>query len=169
MASDERIVEHLATCFDAVYRSLGEVAPHMTNDAFVVLTHEMSRSFGEVALALRSSIGSPVAKPLTIIEAVLRHALLNDETGAMTLYALAMVVGPRLLVSLRDAHEVVSDEGLGQVLDHAADVTLRQVLLVGEVAKTQPVIESESWQAAARDLVATLESSGNAESFGISR
>jgi hypothetical protein len=35
------------------------------------------------------------------------------------------------------------------------------------VASNQPPIEDPSWQAAARDLPTTLESAGNAESFGL--
>jgi len=170
MASDQEIVAYLASCFDAVYRALGESAPHMTNDAYVVRTHEMSRAFGEVALAMRATLDDEAAKPLTIIEAVLRHALVHDETGAMTLYGVAMVVGPRLLVSLRDAHELVKDNPyVTGLLEHAADVAVREIRSVGEVAKNQPPIEDSSWIDAARDLSTTLEAAGFAESFGISR
>jgi hypothetical protein len=167
--SGDEIVEYLASCFDGVYRALGESAPHMTNDAYVVRTYEMGRAFAEVALAMRASLGDAPAKPLTIIDAVLRHALVNDETGAMTLYAMAMVVGPRLLVSLRDAHEVVGDQSVRDLFDRAADVTVREIRSVGEVAKSQPPIDDPNWQEAARDLTNTLESAGNAESFGFSR
>jgi hypothetical protein len=92
----------------------------------------------------------------------------NDETGAMTLYAVAMVVGPRLLVSIRDAHELIDDPALGSLLDYAADVVVREILAVGEVARNQAPIEDSSWQDAARDLSDTLDSAGNAESFGVS-
>lgn len=167
--SSEEIVEHLASCFDALYRSLGETAPHMTNDAYVVRCHEMGRAFGEVAVALRAVADAP-AKPFTLIEAVVRHALVYDETGAMTLYAVAMEVGPRLLVSVRDAREALGDEEYAKgLLDHAAQVMVREILAVGEVAKGQAPIEDSSWQSAARDLADTLDGAGNAESFGISR
>jgi hypothetical protein len=168
MASHEEIVDHLAACFDAVYRALGETAPFMTNDTYVVRTYEMGRAFGEMALAFRSSLVQKQARPLSIIQAVLRHALVNDETGAMTLYAVAMVVGPRLLVSIRDAHELIDDPALGGLLDYAADVVVREILAVGEVARNQAPIEDSSWQDAARDLSDTLDSAGNAESFGVS-
>jgi hypothetical protein len=169
MPSNDEVVAHLASCFDAVYRALGETAPHMTNDAFVVRTHEMARAFGGVALSMRESLGDAPAQPLTIIQAVLRHALLSDETGAMTLYAMAMLVGPRLLVSLRDAHEAVEDPRVRALLDRGADVTVAEVRSVGEVAKSEAPIEDASWMEAARDLAITLDSAGNAESFGFSR
>lgn len=170
MPSNDEIVGHLASCFDAVYRVLGVSAPRMANDSCVVRSHEMSRAFGEVALAMRSSLADPPPEPLPIIEAVLEHAFSSDETGAMTLYAMAMVVGPRLLVSLRDAHEAVGpDERVRDLVDHGADVAVREMLAVGEVARSQPPIEDPSWQDAARDLANTLDSAGNAESFGLSR
>jgi hypothetical protein len=170
MPSSDEIVRHLTSCFDAVYRALGESAPHMTNDAYVVRTYEMGRAFGEVALAMRSNLDDAPSKPILIIEAVLRHALVHDETGAMTLYAAAMVVGPRLLVSLRDAHVAAGDnQAVRDLVDHAANVAVEEILAVGEVAKTQPAIEDPSWQEAARDLANTLDAAGNAESFGLSR
>jgi hypothetical protein len=170
MPSSDEVVGHLLACFDAVYRVLGENAPRMTNDAYVVRTHEMSRAFGAVALEMRSFLDDASIRPLPVIEAVLSHAFVNDETGAMTLYAMAMVVGPRILVSVRDAHELLgSDPVMGAILDHAAQVGVAEIISVGEVAKGQAPIEDPSWQEAARDLSNTLESSGNAESFGLSR
>ena len=168
MAHDE-VLSHVASCFDAMYKVLGENAPRLTNDAYVVCTYEMSRAFGEVALALRTLLGTETVHPLGIIDAVLGHAVHADETGAMALYAVAMVVGPRILVTLVDARERVDETGALALLDRAAEVCVAQMRGVGEVAKTQPPIEDPSWQAAARDLTITLESAGNAESFGLTR
>ena len=129
----------------------------------------MVPAFGQTAGEASAQAAAASAQPLTIIQAVLRHALLSDETGAMTLYAMAMLVGPRLLVSLRDAHEAVEDHRVRALLDRGADVTVAEVRSVGEVAKSEAPIEDASWMEAARDLAITLDSAGNAESFGFSR
>lgn len=169
MKNDE-VLGHVLSCFDAMYKVLGESAPRLTNNAYVVCAYEMSRAFGEVALELRTQLGAESVEPLGIIDAVLTHAVLADETGAMVLYAVSMVVGPRLLVTLLDARaHMDADERALALLDRAAEVCVAQMRGVGEVAKTQPPIEDLSWQAAARDLTITLESAGNAESFGLTR
>ncbi|MHB1252057.1 MAG: hypothetical protein ACYC0I_08010 [Acidimicrobiales bacterium] len=169
MTRDE-VLAHVLSCFDALYRVLGESAPRLTNDAYVVCTYEMSRSFGDVALELRSALEREGSDPLPIISAVLEHAVLADETGAMVLYAVAMVVGPRLLVTMVDARPSMEGDARSlALLDRAAEVCVAQMHRVGEVAKDQAPIEDPSWQAAARDLTTTLESSGKAESFGLTR
>jgi hypothetical protein len=162
-------LEHLLACCDAVYLVLGENAPLLSNDAYVVRVHEMSRSFGELALAMRSQLGGSETPPLPIIVSVLRCALERDRSGALALYAMAMLVGPRLLVSLRDARDAVSDDPeVTALLEQAARVGVAQILAVGEVAKAQAPIEDPAWQAAARELAEMLENSGNADSFGLS-
>lgn len=159
---------HLQSCFEAAYRALGEGAPTLSDDAFVIRTYELARAFGELALATRSLL-EECLDPLPILEAVLAQAIAGDETGAMGLYAIVMVVGPRLLVSLRDARDVVDRDDARALIDHARDVIVAQILATGEVAKGRPAIEDASWQAAARDLTIILEESNYAESFGISR
>ncbi len=164
----DEVLGHVTSCFDALYRSLGESAPHLSNDAFVVCVYEMGRSFGEVSLELRTLIGREEPEPLPIIAALLEHAVLADETGAMLLYAVAMVVGPRLLVTMVDARPFMGDDATALAqLDRAAEICVAQMHLVGEVVKNRAPLEDPSWQAAARDLTTTLESAGNAESFGL--
>lgn len=171
-----KTLEHLLACCDAVYRGLGECAPRLTNDAYVVRVHEMGRSFGEVALALRTYLGDADVTPLAVILEVLERAAKSDETGAMTLYAMAHVVGPRLLVSLRDARELGEgsvgdpawDPAVTQLLERAAQVSLAQVLSIVEVTENEPPREDPHWQEGARSLVAEAEKAGNAESWGIS-
>ena len=76
----------------------------------------MARAFGEVALSMREYTGSsPASAARRSFDAVLRHAWREDQTGALALYAMPMVVGPRLLVSLRDAHERASTPGLREL------------------------------------------------------
>ena len=169
MATDREIAQHLLDCFDAIYRVLGESAPALTNDAYVVRVHEMSRAFGEVALELRGKLDDASPRPFPLLTAVLDHAVANDESGAMVLFALAMVVGPRLLVSVYDAGQTLEDATLRAVLDRSAQVVVAQMVATGESARGQAPIEDSSWQLAARDLTETLEAAGYGESLGISR
>ncbi|MGD0054691.1 MAG: hypothetical protein ABSC34_04545 [Acidimicrobiales bacterium] len=169
MASPRETLEHLLACCDAMYRGLGECAPRLSNDGYVVAVYEMGRSFGSLALAMREFLGADDVKPLAVILEVLDRAWRADESGAMTLYAVAHVLGPRLLVSLRDAREAVAEEpAVAALVERASGVCLDQVLKVAAVAKDQPEIDDPEWQHEAKGLVATVESSGNAESFGIS-
>jgi len=48
-------------------------------------------------------------------------------------------------------------------------VVVREVLSISDVAQNQQIIEDPLWQERARGLLTTVESAGNAESFGISR
>src|ERR1700722_12854956 len=98
-------LEHLFACFDTTYQVLGASAPNLTNDAYVVRTYEAARSMGEIALSLRTVLGDVSAEPVEALREVLMEAVGDDLTGAMLLFCLAMVVGPRLMVSLRDARE----------------------------------------------------------------
>jgi hypothetical protein len=169
MVAPKRTLTHLLSCFDAVYRGLGESAPLLSGDANVVRVHEMSRSFGDVALEIREHLGDSTVEPLAVITHVLRQALVDDESGALTLYVMALVVGPRLLVSLRDAREALGEGETRTLMEHAAQVVVREVLSISDVAQNQQIIEDPLWQERARGLLTTVESAGNAESFGISR
>jgi hypothetical protein len=173
-STSDEVLGHLSSCCDAVYRALGESAPVLGNDAFVVRTHEMSRAFGELAAALRTPLVSD--EPLAVIESVLDDAAANDATGAMLVYAMVIAVGPRLLVSLRDARiALAGDPAADQLIDHVAEVAVREIRQCAEVARDLGIGEDEdedegaAWRAAARRLTEALENSGNGESFGISR
>ena len=167
MTQDVDVVAHLGDCFDATYRGLGELAPLMSNDAFVVVTHEMSRSFGEVALSMREYMNRPLV-PLPVISALLARSNTLDPSGTLTLYAVAVVLGPRLLVSLRDALEIVSEPRARAIFDEAQLVTVRQVRRVGELV-AEPGIDETSWLAGVRELGDMVEFGQNAESFGLFR
>ncbi|HEY1763107.1 MAG TPA: hypothetical protein VGG17_10985 [Acidimicrobiales bacterium] len=168
--SSRETLEHLFACVDTMYRVLGVSAPNFTDDAYVVCTYESARALGEVALRFREYLGEVVPEPVPALTDVLLEAAGDDPTGAMSLYCLAMVAGPRVLVSLRDAREYVdlSGEEL-EVVNLASQVLLAQMYAVGEVAQRRGPIEDEDWQRRARELTDRLELAGNAESFGISR
>jgi len=164
------MAEHLLSCFEAIYLVLGEGAPRMLDDAYVIRSYEMARAYGELALDTRTYLGDVEVTPLALLEGVLRFALDLDASGAMAMFAMAMAVGPRLLVSLLDVRDAMGeDPRLRALLERASQVGVAQIRAVGDAVSTRPPIEDLAWQTAARDLVATLESAGSAESFGVSR
>ena len=169
MVSEREVGEYLLDCFDTVYRVLGQGAPMLLNDAYVVRTYEAARAFGGVALELREYLGGASAQPVDALEGVLVESLAGDPTGAMTLFALVMVVGPRLLVSLLDARQAIGQGALVAVCEHASRVVVAEMRAAGETAKDQAPIDDPHWQATARDLTETLEGAGYVESMGISR
>lgn len=163
-------MEHLFSCFDTMYLVLGEGAPTLRNDAYVLRTYEMARAFGEIALGFREYLGDVERQPLGPLEDVLRQALALDDTGAMVLFAMATVIGPRVLVSLRDARESVElDEMALGVLNLASHVLVQEIRAVGDAASEQVPIDDLEWQVHAQSLSVDLENGANAESFGISR
>ena len=167
--TSRQTVEHLLSCCDAIYMVLGESAPLLGNDAYVVRVHEMSRAFGALAQTMRAHLGTSDVEPSPIIVEILGDAVAGDETGALVLYAMTMVVGPRLLVSLRDAREAFAGEGeVTALLEDAARVSVGEILATGEVAKGQVVVEDTAWRVTARRLTDIAENSPNADSFGLS-
>jgi hypothetical protein len=163
-------MEHLFSCFNTMYEVLGAGAPNLSEDAYVIRTYETGRAMGEVALAFREYLTDAQPGDVPAMRAVLDDALASDLSGAMVLFCFAMVVAPRVLVSLRDAREEVElDASALKVLNVASQVLIREVFAVGDVAETEGASEDAHWQERARSLSETLEAAGNAESFGISR
>jgi hypothetical protein len=153
-----------------MYANLGESAPRLHNDAYVIRVYEMGRACGEVALNFRDYLGDVADERVLVLEDVLQRSVASDESGAMVLFTMATLVGPRVLVSLRDAREVPDlDDAVQEILSVASQVLVREILLIGEVAKGHALVENEHWQEVARELATTLDEAGNAESFGISR
>ncbi len=168
--TNREIGEHLLACYDTIYIVLGESAPALTNDAYLVRTYETARAYGDLALEMREHLGDPKMAPLPVLDDVLRRAVASDASGALVLYAMAMVVGPRLLVTLLDARTALTnDSELTELSNHASMVGVREIRATGEVAKDQAPIEDIEWQSLARALSETLDAAGNAESLGISR
>jgi hypothetical protein len=167
--TNREIAEHLLACYDTIYIVLGESAPTLSHDAYVVRTYESARAYGALALELREHLGETEIAAIPILDDVLRRALAGDASGALVLYAMAMVVGPRLLVSLLDARTALSSGSqLTELFNHASMVCVREIRATGEVAKDQAPIDDLEWQTLARDLSTTLDLAGNAESLGIS-
>jgi len=161
---------HLAACFDAIYRVLGEAAPTLTNDAYVVRTFESARAMGEVAVALRDFLEVEEDAPLSRVVRVLEDAVAGDATGAMVLFCFVVVVGPRLLVSLRDVREdVVLSEAELALTNLASGALVAEILAVGEVARDAEAEEDEAWQERARGLSLALDDAGYADNLGVYR
>ena len=170
MTSNVAIAEHFFSCSNALYEVLGESAPTFDIDAYVIRAHEMSRSFGVLALEFRGHLGDVEPPSFDILTAVLRASTTGDESGALTMFAISMVVGPRLLVSLVDARAgMTDDDGLLALLNQFSQLCVKEIRMIGDVAKDQSPVEDPAWQEAARDLLRTLDSSGHVESLGISR
>lgn len=146
----------VASCVEAIYQGLGESAPSFSHDAYVVCLYEASRTFGALANRLRET---PVTPHPVIAEIFARAS--DEPTGALSLYALTMVVGPRLLVTLADVGESRFDE--------VAEATRRQLLACTRLTSHPEAIDDPGFASAARALVVLAESSGNAESFVFSR
>jgi hypothetical protein len=159
---------HIASCIDGLYRGLGEAAPALTTDAYVVRAHEASRAFGAVSLGIREHLGGLEQSPFVIIEAMLRNTAEVDPTGALSMYATSMLLVPRILVSLLDARSICDDAELVALFDEGSQTLVREIHAIGDAAKLQPTITDESWQLAARDLSEMLENAGFDESFGTS-
>ncbi len=162
-------MEHLLSCFDAMYNVLGASAPSLTDDAYVVRTYEAGRAMGDVALALREYLGEVAVEPFAPLRDTLLEAVASDPSGAMVLYCVATVVGPRVAVSLRDARgEPDLDDAARDVLRGASETLVREMLAAAHVVHPGAV-EDRHWQERARELAESLEAGGYAESFGISR
>jgi hypothetical protein len=170
MVDSQATVTHLLSCCDAVYLGLGETAPKLTTDANVVRVHEMSRSFGSLALEMRQHLDGSDVEPLDVIRDTLNQALLDDPSGSMTLYAMALVIGPRLLVSLRDAREALkTDSDVTVLFERAAQVIVAEIRSIVNMSQDERIIDDPQWEEAARGLRTAVETAGNADSFGISR
>ena len=147
--------DRLAALYGALYRALGEGAPRLARDVAVVRLHESARAFGALALALER----PEVEPDPFVTATLVGALEDDASGDLALFALAMVVGPRLLVSLRDLREVEPDP----LLDEGSRVVLAEVRAAGLAASGED--RGEEWDERARRLRDTFDQAGYAESL----
>jgi hypothetical protein len=158
------VLSHLASCFVAPYRVLGEAAATFSDDGVVVRAYETARTFGELALAARERLGVP-SEPLGPLVAVLTRAVDEDATGRLALYCVAVVAGPRLLVSLRDARDQV-DERDRDLIDHASDLVVREIVAIRDLAaRDEP--NAGPGPGAARALGGALDDAGYAESFGL--
>jgi len=167
--SSRETMEHLFSCFEAMYHVLGASAPSLTDDAYVVRTYETGRAMGDVALAFREYLGEVAVEPFAPLRDTLIEAVASDLSGAMVLYCVATVVGPRVAVSLRDAREEVDLDGPArEVLRGASETLVREMLAAAHAAHTGTV-EDRHWQEQARGLAERLEAGGYAESFGITQ
>ncbi len=161
--SDWPAGRHLASIYDALYRALGEGAAVARRDAVAVRLHDASRRFGALALELRDG-EDPDPEPFVYV--ALTDSLAEDGSGALTLYALAMVIGPRLAVTLRDYLDVEHDAQRRALLLHGSDEVIREIRTVGEVVAHEEPIEDPAWSGAARAIYDAFDAAGMSESLG---
>jgi len=161
------VLAHLASVFAAPYRVLGASAGSFGDDGAVVRAYEAARTFGELALAARETLGE-VREPFAPVAVVLERAVGEDPSGRLALYALAVVVGPRLLVSLRDARAVVDADAV-DLLDHASDLVVGQIVAIRDLAGSRHDDEDARLARVARSLAEDLDAAGYADSLGVGR
>jgi hypothetical protein len=151
---------------DGCYRGAGETAPLLSDDALCVRLFEMGRRVGEHVVTLREYV-APLP-PLEIIPALFSSAAATDSSGALSLYLAAMVVGPRLLVSIRDVRSGV-DPTVAALLDACATTVVQEIRLVGDVVSARAPIDDPAWIEQARDLVESVEMAGFGDSFALAQ
>jgi hypothetical protein len=151
---------HLLSLYDALYQGLGEAAPTFTNDALVVRAHELSRLFGAAALPLRSD--DEYVEPSAPVLAMLSHASAEDESGALALFVVTMLLSPRLLIWLRDVAEVEPDE----LVNAGQELLVTSMHQTGAVLATQPPLEGENLEGVVQSYLEMLDSLGWGEHLG---
>ena len=77
-----------------------------------------------------------------------------------------MVVGPRLLVTLRDYLQDESDEDRRRILSHGSDLVVSEMWAVGRAVANEEPRDDPAWAHAARAIVETFDAAGMAESLG---
>jgi len=156
----------LARCFDGLYEACGRGALTCSDDAIVVFLHEFSRRCGVVVHELDDlSDGREGVFPLPVITQVLDEALAYDPGGLLALYAISMVLGPRLLISLRDVVTEHADTALREICQAAASTLVTQLRHLATIASARGPVHDQEWQGRATSFTTLLENEGYAESF----
>jgi hypothetical protein len=171
----EHVVSHLAGCFDGLYRGLGTIAPRCSDDGHVVLAYELARAFGTQRHAF-ATLGAhragvePEAVEVPIIGAVLRRAHDHDPSGTLVLVAVSSVVGPRLLISLRDAAESASAAAEGPlrlVVHGARQCVIESMARIGTSAREVAPSPEGLWRSEVNELDQLVSQAGYGESLGL--
>ena len=172
----EAVAGHLETVLRSIYQSLGATAPALSDDAIVVAVFEMARVFGTCAQrfgelrAHRNDVDPGQPTLIDAVNEVVVGSLQRDPTGALTLYAVCSVLGPRLLISLRDASVAASGPGdvaLRHIVHEVAAVVVTQIQRGGELARGRTSFEDPQALQSARELDEMLNRAHFAESFGL--
>jgi hypothetical protein len=165
---DEGVAAHLASLVDAIYRGLGRHCAEVGDDAYLVRLYETARAFGDLSVAWRGTLSGPAPEPFAPVLTTLARAFAEDESGALALYAVAAIIAPRFLVSLRDARERVGDDPLvTSLLDETSGVTVRQLRELSSLP-THDEGDDAAWRSRARALADELDAAGWSDSFGVS-
>ena len=169
--TEREIAEHLLACYDTIYIVLGESAPTLTNDAYVVRAYEMGsrlRRTGAGDARTSRAIRRRRRSPCSTTSCATRWPA--TPRGALVLYAMAMVVGPRLLVTLLEPRELTSRRGrCSDSSTTPRGLRARSSERPARWRRTRRRSRIRVGRRPARDLATTLDTAGNAESFGLSR
>lgn len=155
---------HLFGLYDALYATLGSRAGTFSNDAAVIRSYELSRLFGEQALALRAQdCAGPTDAALT---GLLAHAADEDPTGVLTLFFVTMVVSPRLLVWLRDLSESELPDEAGVMVRAGQALLVSSMYATGERLAELPLVDTTLLETRVPELLGTLTALGWDEHLG---
>lgn len=156
--------EHLSGLYGALYQELGQRAPTFTNDSLAVRGYELARAFGERVIELRAL--DVVASPSTLVAAMLEHATLEEPSGAITLFAVTMLLSPRLLVWLRDLAATPLTPGQEVVVATGQSFLVTSMHESGSILASQPPLENEQFSLIAQSLLEMLVAAGWDEHLG---
>lgn len=156
-------VRYVASLYDALYRSLGEAAPRAQVDSVAVRLHEASRALGAVVLKYRTP---PEIVPHSLVLALMNRTIEEDPAGIFTLFALTMVIGPRILVTLRDAQETQIDQEIREKWSGDSQVLLQVMHDCATTAGALERIDDPTWAVVARAMEVELEGAGYADQLG---
>ena len=174
----EAVAVHFESLTTSLYATLGALAPTLDDDAMVVSLFEMARNFGELAhgfgelCAHRNTVVPAAPYGVEPIEQVLTRSATLDSSGALTVYALCSLLGPRLLISLRDGAALANGPGdlaLHHRIRASATQVVAQIHAVGELARGRESFDEVAALRHARELDEILIDAGFAESFGVYR
>ena len=152
---------------DGLYRGLGVTAPRVGEDAATVALYEAARTVGEAALAWRERLGGEPVAPLAAIVETFDAAVGLDPSGRLGLAVVTSLVGPRVLVSLRDAREEPSEDPLDEgALSASRAASDAVVAAIGRCARAaEALARDRGGPAGFAELARRLDEDGYGESF----
>jgi hypothetical protein len=159
----------LLAVLDGLYLGLGEAAALVEGDGATVALYEASRTVGGAALAWRERLGDAPSAPLGAVAGALEAAARRDPSGRLALAVASSLVGPRVLISLRDAREErgTLDEAGRAASGVASDAVVAALWRCAAAATALGAGDAGDAGASAgfADLARTLDDEGFGESF----
>jgi hypothetical protein len=105
-----------------------------------------------------------------VIGEVVERAVALDPTGSLALVSVATTIGPRLIISLRDASESASDAAEGPLRVRAqssGQLLVAATYRVGEATRVVDGTDASMWRDALNEFDDLMTDAGFGESFGL--